>query len=540
MVDLIDRILYNGSIITLDTQYPRASAVAIRGGRVVATGTDDEILALAAAGTIRENLNRRVVVPGMTDAHIHWRGTAEMLHQVNLYDLKSKSEALTRVAERAAATPKGEWVTGYGWLQDAWVEGRFPNAADLDTVVPDHPVFLRARSGHAAWVNSLAMRIAGIDRSTPDPDGGELDRDENGEPTGILLEWSAMDLVGNHVPPMTIDRLAGQMQAAQTLALSLGMTGIHDFDNQEALAALQLLRERDALKLRVVKNFNVQYLDAVLHLGLRRGFGDDWLRLGALKIFADGALGPHTAAMFEPYLDDPGNLGVVVTDKESIYEMVSRASAAGWPSTVHAIGDRAVHDVLDVFATVRAEEASSGIPRTERRHRIEHVQVMHPDDVGRLAELGIVASMQPVHATSDYPVADQVWGAARVPYSYNPRLQLDRGVVVAFGSDCPYDYIGVFRGIYAAVTRQRPDGSPGPDGWTPSARVTVDESLRAYTIGAAYAAGMDDRLGRLAPGYLADLVVIDRDPYAISPGELLEVQVVATMVDGLWRYGGLA
>lgn len=540
MVDFIERILYNGSIITLDTQHPRASAIAIRGGRIVATGTDDEILALASAGTIRENLNGRVVVPGMTDAHIHWRGTAEMLHQANLYDLKSKAEAVARVAERAAATPKGEWVTGYGWLQDAWVEQRFPTAADLDAVTPDHPVFLRARSGHAAWVNSLAMRIAGIDRNTPDPEGGELERDENGEPTGILLEWSAMDLVGNHVPPATEERLAGQMQAAQTLALSLGMTSIHDFDNQETLAALQLLRERGDLKLRVLKNFNVQYLDAVLELGLRRGFGDDWLRLGALKIFADGALGPHTAAMFEPYLDEPNNVGVVVTDKESIYEMVSRASAAGWPSTIHAIGDRAIHDVLDVFASVRAEEAANGIPRSDRRHRIEHVQVIHPDDVGRLAELGIIASMQPVHATSDYPVADRVWGAARVPYSYNPRLQLDRGVVVAFGSDCPYDHIGVFRGIHAAVTRQRPDGSPGVDGWTPSARVSVDEALRAYTIGAAYAAGMEDRLGKLAPGYLADLVVIDRDPYAIPPAELLDVQVVATMVDGLWRYGGLA
>lgn len=540
MVDFIDRILYNGSIITLDDAQPRASAVAIRGGRIVAVGSDDDMLALASAGTTRENLNGRVVVPGMADAHIHWRGTAEMLHQVNLYDLKSKGEALARVAERAAATPKGEWITGYGWAQDAWIERRFPTAADLDTVAPDHPVFLRARSGHAGWVNSLALRLAGIDRDTPNPDGGELEHDERGEPTGILLEWSAMDLVADLIPAMTVERLAAQMQAAQTLALSLGMTAIHDFDNQEALAALQLLRERGDLRLRALKNFNAHYLDSVLHLGLRRGFGDDWLRLGALKIFADGALGPHTAAMFEPYLGEPDNLGVVVTDKEAIYEMVSRASAAGWPSTVHAIGDRAVHDVLDVFAAVRAEEAAGGIPRGQRRHRIEHVQLMHPDDVGRLAELGIIASMQPIHATSDYEVADRVWGAARVPYSYNPRLQLDRGVVVAFGSDCPYDHIGVFRGIHAAVTRQRPDGTPGADGWTPSARVSVDEALRAYTIGAAYAAGMDDRLGRLAPGYLADLVVIDRDPYAVPPAELLDVQVIATMVDGLWRYGGLA
>ncbi|MEP7293435.1 MAG: amidohydrolase family protein, partial [Chloroflexota bacterium] len=329
------------------------------------------------------------------------------------------------------------------------------------------------------------------------------------------------------------------MKNTQKLAHSLGITGIHDFDDQGCLAALQIMRERGDLGVRVVKNINKKYLDALLTSGLRHGFGDDWLRLGGLKIFSDGALGPRTAAMFEPYEGEPDNRGIVVTDKEEIYELVSRASAAGFASTIHAIGDRAVHEVLDVYQSVRGEEAARGEAHASRRHRIEHVQLIHPNDVNRLAELNVIASMQPIHATSDYLMADRYWGE-RTPYSYNPRLQLDRGVVVAFGSDAPVEPMGSLIGIHAAVTRQRADGSPGEDGWNSSARLTVDEALRGYTIGAAYAAGMEDRLGRLAPGYLADLVMLERDIYTVPSSEILDAQVVGTMVGGVWRWGEFA
>jgi predicted amidohydrolase YtcJ len=244
--------------------------------------------------------------------------------------------------------------------------------------------------------------------------------------------------------------------------------------------------------------------------------------------------------MFEPYDEEPNNLGIVIVDKEEMIELASKASAAGVASTIHAIGDRAVHDVLDVYEIVRREEAERGEPRSTRRHRIEHVQLIHPNDVNRLAELNIIASMQPIHATSDYPTADRYWGAKRTPYSYNPRLQIDRGVVVAFGSDAPVEPMGSMIGIHAAVTRQRADGTPGAEGWHPSARLTVDEALRGYTIGPAYTAGMEDRLGRLAPGFLADLVVLDQDMYAVAPTELLNIKTVATMVGGLWRWGEYA
>jgi predicted amidohydrolase YtcJ len=535
---IIERVLYNGSIITQDVYKPRVSALAISDGRVVAYGSDNDMLALANANTARDNLNGACVIPGLTDAHVHWQMTTDMFFQVDLYNTPSRVAAVERVAERVRETPPGEWVLGYGWTQEDWGDRAFPTAAELDAVAPANPVYLKSRSCHAAWVNSAALRIGGVTAGTPEPDGGSIARDAAGEPTGLLLERPAMDFVQDRIPLPTSERLATQMAAAQKKALALGLTGLHDFDDPECLRALQILRERGELSLRVLKQINKAFFPAALESGLRFGFGDDWLRIGALKMFADGALGPRTAAMIQPYDGEPDNYGIVVTEKEEMVELASRASAAGLPSTIHAIGDRAVHDVLDVFEQVRREEAARGEPRHVRRHRVEHVQVIHPDDVGRLAQLDLIASMQPIHATSDMEMADRYWGE-RAAWSYNPRLQLERGVVVAFGSDSPVDVLDPLRGIHAAVTRRRADGTPGADGWYPKARVSIEDALRAYTVGPAYAAGMEQRLGRLAPGYLADLVVIDRDLFATSPEELLAIRVQATMVDGVWRHGGV-
>lgn len=533
----IDRVLYNGNIITLDDGQPRVSALAIQGGRVIAYGSDEDMLHLADAETIRENLGGKTVIPGLTDAHIHWEMTSKSLQQVNVFEVAEKAIAIQRVAERVAKTASGRWVTGYGWFQTIWPDKTFPTAADLDNIAPHHPVYLMAKSGHAAWVNSAALRLCGISASTPDPDGGQITRDASGQPTGILLE-TAMMMVSKHIPNPTPYELADQMKIAQGLALACGLTGLHDFDEPSCLRGLQILRERGELGLRVVKNVNKHWLSAALDSGIRWGFGDDWLRFGGLKIFADGALGPRTASMIEPYEGEPNNYGIITTDKEEMAELVSRASAAGWPSTIHAIGDRAVHDVLDVYEAVRGEEAERGEAPTTRRHRIEHVQIIHPSDAHRLAQLNIIASMQPIHATSDMLAADRYWGA-RSKWAYNPRLQLDQDVVVAFGSDSPVEPFEPFKGIHAAVTRQRPDGSPGDQGWYPEARVTLDEALRGYTLGPAYTAGMEDRLGKLAPNYLADLVVLDHDLYATPSSDLLNIKVEATMVGGVWRYGGL-
>lgn len=534
---MIEQILFNGNIVTLDIYRPVVSALAICEGRIVAHGRDEEVLPLADADTIRINLDGKAVVPGLTDAHIHWQKTSEAMQQVRLHNLTSKRDALDRVAERAAQTAPGEWIQGYGWAQDLWQDDRaFPTAADLDAVAPDNPVFLVARSYHAGWVNTRALQAAGVTGATPDPDGGEILHDANGEPTGILLEPAAMDLVRGSIPKPTTEQLADYMAVAQQKALASGLTGLHDYDDPSCLRALQILRERGQLGLRVVKNINKAYFRAALDSGLRWGFGDDWLRIGGLKIFNDGAIGPRTASMVEPYIGEPDNYGMIVTDKEEMVELVSEASANGLPSTIHAIGDRSVRDVLDVYEIVRGQESERGDLRQDRRHRIEHVQVIHPDDIDRLAKLDIIASMQPCHATADMETADRFWGE-RSALAYNPRVQLDRGVVVAFGTDSPVEPFDPIKNIYAAVTRRREDGAPGPDGWYPAARVRVDEALRCYTFGPAYAAGLETRLGKLAPGYLADLVVLDRDLLTIPTDEILSITVIATMVGGTWRYG---
>ncbi len=530
---MIQTILFNGNIITLNSAQPRVSAIAISYGRVVALGDNDAIRALGNSSTSEVNLDGKTVLPGLTDAHLHWEWQARALRSVDVFEVESKEIALECVKARVASTPAGEWITGRGWAQDLWENREFPTKEDLDAVAPDHPVALNAKSGHALWANSKALELAGITNSTTDPEGGQIYRDAQGEATGILLEDPAMNMVRNNVPVPTSDQLADMMVDAQELALKSGLTMIHDFDNPSCLAALQILRERGDLSLRVVKQINQAWLSAALDSGIRRNFGDDWIRIGALKLFADGALGPKTALMFDPYEGEPDNYGIVVVDKDEMTEYVSRASANGLPSTIHAIGDKAVHDVLDVFETVRTEEKVRDESTSTRRHRIEHVQIMHPTDLDRLAELDIIASMQPIHATSDMFMADRYWGE-RTQYAYNPRIQLDRGVTLAFGSDAPVEPFDPFIGIHAAITRQR-NGKP-EGGWYPDARLTLDETLLAFTQGSAYAANMEDRLGKLAEGYLADLIVLDRDIYAIEAEEILDINVLGTMVDGDWRF----
>ncbi|MCY3575021.1 MAG: amidohydrolase [Chloroflexi bacterium] len=529
---MIQTILLNGNFITLDAAMPRASAVAISYGRLAAVGDNAEIARLAGRGTSIINLDGKTALPGLSDAHLHWQAQAQSMRSVDVFELPSKADALERVRQRAQQTPPGEWVTGQGWAQELWAERAFPSRADLDAVAPQNPVYLSAKSGHAAWVNSRALSLAGVADSTPDPDGGEILRDKNGAATGILLE-TAMDLVSERVPTPSPEELADMMQAAQTHALQRGLTMIHDFDDPSCLVALQILRERGDLCLRVVKQINQQWLEAALASGIRRNFGDDWIRIGALKLFADGALGPKTALMFEVYAGEDWNTGMAVVDKETMVDYVCRASAAGLPSSIHAIGDKAVHDVLDVFEIARGQEAARGEARSSRRHRIEHVQIIHPQDSHRLAALGVIASMQPIHATSDMVMADRYWGE-RAKWAYNPRLQLDYGARVAFGSDAPVEPLDPLLGIHAAVTRQR-HGEPA-GGWHPEARISLQEALLGYTQGPAYAAEMEDRLGMLRAGYLADLVLLDRDITLAPAEEIPALQILGTMVDGEWRY----
>ena len=520
-----DLLLLNGRIRTLDPRRPLASALAVAGGRVVAVGGAD-LRDLAGRSVQVFDLEGRTVLPGFTDAHIHLGWFAMGLREVDLRDCRSLEEVLDRVAERVRTTPPGEWVLGRGWDQEVWSDPRFPTAADLDRVAPHHPVALTAKSGHALVANTEAMRRAGVGAEPPDPEGGRIERDSSGRPTGLFLE-GAMEMIRQAVPEPDAEAVADALPEALERAWRVGLTSVHQMGNLTAFDALQRLRARGALGLRVVQYLPADALDHALALRLRAGLGDDWLRVGGIKVFVDGALGPRTAAMLEPYEGEPDNVGILTLDREALEDLARRAVDGGLPLAVHAIGDRANRMVLDVLA---------GVGGPGLRHRIEHVQLLHPDDVGRLASLGVVASMQPIHAVQDAPMADRYWGD-RCATAYAWRSLLDAGTVVAFGSDCPVEDLNPFLGIHAAVTRARPDGYGGPGGWHPEQRTTIEEAVRAYTWGTAYAAGMEDRLGRLASGYLADLIVLDRDIFACDPDAIPQTRVVGTMVGGRWVFG---
>ena len=533
---MTDTLLIHAKIYTQDPHWPWVTALAVRDGVIVAVGDETDLIGWAGPGTFVVDMRGQTVLPGLIDAHLHFEWYAFGLHEVDA-ETDTLDEALERVRAKAAATPPGQWIVGRGWNHNAWNRsGAFPNAADLDRVAPAHPVFLQAKSGHAAWVNSLALSRCGVNAETSDPPGGHIGHggDEASAPTGILLE-DAMELVHRQIPERTAQQLAEAMPLAQQKAWQAGLTGVHDFDGPRSLAAWQMLRERGQLGLRVVKQLHGWRLDQALALGLRSGFGDDWLRLGQVKVFADGALGPRTAAMIDPYLGEPGNYGLTVTDKEALQELAVRAAANGLALSVHAIGDKANHDVLDVFESLRLAEAPEA--RDRLRHRIEHVQLLHPSDFARLGRLNVVASMQPLHATSDMVIAEKYWGGPRLAGAYAWRTQLDAGAVLAFGSDCPVEDFNPFWGIHAAVTRRRADGAPGPEGWHSEQRVTVAEAVRAYTLGAAYAGQMEHRLGSLAPGKLADLIVLDRDIFTCDPMAIRDTRVTGTMVGGEWKFG---
>ncbi|MFZ1041717.1 MAG: amidohydrolase [Anaerolineales bacterium] len=519
------KILHHAQIYTLDKSKPVASAVAIDHGEIVTVG-DDELLSQFDDAE-KQDMRGHVILPGLTDAHLHLQHYALSLEKIDC-ETDTLEECLRRVAEGVQKAKPGEWILGHGWNQNVW--GGWPLAAELDRISPSHPVYLTAKSLHAAWTNSAAMKLANITPSTPDPKDGQIQRDAKGEPTGLLFE-NAMQLVGDIVPAPSIEELAHAIQKAQSILWKMGLTGVHDFDRRECFMALQQLRADGKLKLRVTKNIPVDLLDQAFELGLRTGFGDDWIRIGSVKVFMDGALGPRTAAMFQPYLNEPENRGILNMDGEQLFELGRHAADVGLGMTVHAIGDRANHEVLDAYEQLRVYEKKNGLPAL--RHRIEHVQVLHPDDAMRLAALNVVASMQPIHATSDMLIADKYWGE-RSALAYAWRTQLDAGAHLAFGSDAPVESPNPFWGIHAAVTRRRADGSPNPNGWHPEQRLTIQEAVEGFTTGAAYAAYAENRMGKLSKGHLADLIVLEKNPFTCDPEEVKDFQSSATMVGGNW------
>ncbi len=522
------RILYNGRIRTLNSSTPFASALAIQDGKIIAAGNDGEIMAIAKSSSTLENLQGSVVWPGLTDAHIHLEYYAVSLDRVNC-ETSTREECLKRVGERARTTSPGKWLLGHGWNHNEWTEG-FGTAQLLDSVAPQIPVYLTAKSWHAAWANSVALQMAGINAETADPVGGIIQRDLNGQPTGILLE-SAMNLVVQIIPQPSIDEVCQKILKAQSRLWEFGLTGVHDFDGSRCFAALQQLQERGQLKLRVVKAIQREDMQSAIGVGLRSGFGNDFLRTGSIKCFSDGALGPHTAAMLEPYEGEAGNTGELLMTEDEIFETGQNAVDHGLSLAIHAIGDCANRTVLNAYARLRSYEKSRGLPAL--RHRIEHVQILHPSDYNRLAALGIIASVQPLHATSDMQMADHFWGK-RCAGAYAYRTLASSGAPMAFGSDAPVESPNPFLGLHAAVTRRRADGQPGLNGWYPEQRLSLDEALSRFTVGPAYAACQERTLGRLAPGHYADLIVLDQDPFHLPPGDILNAKPLASMIAGEW------
>mgnify|MGYP002640477472 CR=1 FL=1 len=521
------KTLHNARIYTLDPNLPIASTLVIDHGKVIFVG--EQSVASLPENAEYIDMNGRVILPGLTDAHIHLQTYALGLKKVNC-ETKTLSECLRRIKERVRETPPGDWVLGHGWNQNVWKPPSFPSKSDLDKIAPNNPVYLTAKSLHAAWVNSAALKVAKITANTPDPADGKIMHDEHGQPTGILLEW-AYFLVRDILPKPSIAEIALAIEESQPNLWQMGLTSVHDFDWHPCFPALQLLHAQKRLHLRVTKNILADQLPDAIKLGLRSGFGDEWLRIGGIKTFMDGALGPGTAAMLEPYLNQPENKGMLIMDGEELFDLAKQAAENGLSMTVHAIGDRANNETLNAFARLREYERANNLPPL--RHRIEHVQLLHPNDKNRLAELDVIASMQPIHATSDMDMADEFWGE-RAALSYACRTQLDAGAKLAFGSDAPVESPNPFFGLHAAVTRQRADGSPSPQGWRGEQRLSLEEALAGFTTGPAYAAGMEDRLGQLRAGFLADLIVLDEDLFSIEPNELQNIKPVATMIGGEW------
>lgn len=501
-----------------------AEALLARDGRVAAVGRGAD-LARDAADAERIDLRGGLMVPGWGDAHCHFVWWAQQMRRIDLSDAATIDEALSRIDAYASGLAQGRWILGGRFDKNAW--GRWPTAKELDRVSHGHPAALRSRDGHSRWTNTRALQVAEIGVGTPAPPGGVIARDESGVPTGILQE-NAIGLVDRVLPQPDARERYELARLGQSEAWRRGLTligGLDSFVGAIPLDAFDRMRARGELGLRVHQGLPFARLDEAIALGLRTGFGDDLLRIGPLKIFTDGALGSQTAALEEPYAGT-SDRGVLTIEPDELAERVATAAAADISVAIHAIGDRAVGVALDAIEPTRRTAP-------HLRQRVEHVQLVRADDLGRFGALGVVASMQPIHATSDRDLADRHWGGSRTVRAYPWRTLRDRGAVLAFGSDAPVEPIDPLLGIHAAVTRMRPsDAAP----WHPEQALTLDEALAGYSSGVAYALGRDAELGTLEVGKRCDATVVSADLARVAPKEWPELRVTGTIVDGRIRF----
>lgn len=530
-----DLVLRGGKVFVADAAGTVHEAIAVRGDRILAVGTDDDISSLIGPDTRVVELEGRLVTPGMNDAHLHFAPGGVSMLEVELLGATSLAEIEARVREAVAKAAPGEWITGRGWDHtrlppEELGPGGWPTAEALDRAAPDHPVYLRRVDGHTGWANTRAMRLAGVTARTRDPVDGEIVRYPDGRPTGIFKE-GAQGLISRHVPRTTAEQLRRGVEAALALAARTGVTSVQTSVSPAELEVYQALRDEGKLTVRVygwlpLSDRNIELFRTTrLHAPL----GDEWIRIGLLKGFVDGTLGSRTAWMLEPFTDEPSTRGIPVITVEELERLVAAADAAGMQLELHAIGDAANRAALDAIEKAYAQNG-----RRDARHRITHVQVLDAADIPRFAALGVVASMQPTHATSDMRWVETRIGRERTEEgAYAWRKLLDAGAPMAFGTDFSVEPLRPVEGLYSAVTRQSREqpGTP-PGGWLPGEKLTIHEAIRLYTAGSAWAEFAEADKGTLEPGKLADLVLWDRDLLTIPPAEILEAAPVLTVVGG--------
>jgi predicted amidohydrolase YtcJ len=528
-----DLILYNGLFHTLDSRQPVVEAVAIANRRIVAIGDSDAVKNSAGRKTTLIDLEGRCGLPGMTDSHFHFHEWSFMRNQVNLADVVSFAECMEKLRLAAMDKPAGEWVLGQGFNESDWPENRLPQKQDLDGISKEHPLVIWRCDLHMAVANSLALELCGIDRNTPDPPEGVIERDANGQLTGVLKEL-AINLVKKSILPIMETSILQAMKDGMRELNSLGLTGVHDvrlmggLEGADAFKAWQKLDEAAELSLRSWVTIPGEDTDEAIKLGLRSGFGNDSLRLGHLKFFGDGGMGARTAHMLDPYLD--GGCGMPLISMEELEDTISKADRNGLAVMVHAIGDHTNRELIRLFEKVLSREGNR-LSHPQLPHRIEHLQMIRPQDIQKLAGLDrVIGCVQPHNLILDINMIEQAVGD-KGEYTYPYQKMLEAGVELIFSSDAPVASPSPLVGIHAAVARQREDGTP-EGGWYPQHKVSVEDAVRAYTLVPAIAGGAGNALGSLTPGKLADLVILDRDIFTTPPETICKTKVLLTVFDG--------
>jgi predicted amidohydrolase YtcJ len=530
-------IVTNAGVYTVDKQRPKAEAVAVIGDRIVAVGSRADIDLWRGPQTKVIDAGGKLLLPGFNDAHVHFIQGGAQLEQVNLVDASTREEFAKRIAKQVVKTLKGEWILGGRWDETKWAKPELPTKELVDPVSGDTPIFVERYDGHEALANSAAMKLAGINSKTADVPGGVIVRDGNGNPTGIFKD-AAQELIYKAIPPMTQERRLRAARGALKHAASLGVTSVQHMNPEFAdVATYSELAEKGELTTRIYAvPMETDWRDQA-KVGIRHAWGSSYLRLGAVKGYADGSLGSQTAYMFEPFSDDPGNRGLLSDEMHppsAMRDRLMQADAAGLQIRVHAIGDRAISMMLDIFGDIEKEHGYH-----DQRFAIEHAQHMAQKDFERFAKLHVIASMQPYHAIDDGRWAEARLGHERARYSYAWRSFLDHGVTLAFGTDWSVAPLDPIQGLYAAVTRATLDGK-NPGGWIPEEKITLAEAIEAYTMGAAFAEFQEREKGSITPGKLADMVIVSDNIFDLKPETIRNAKVQTTIVGGKVVYGEAA